>query len=169
MRKLVNMSDEVINTMMHSRKPQLFNNTDMQINKNANSDFDVRMRSFDGVELSKLVDLHFLHILGEKYGKHRQVCITMTGQLILNKAADLKLNQKKICYKVFKEDFDLSITFKTNLKVLNFLDGTLYLTNGKHQPYSKQVNPSYINDLSNHAANIIKNLASNMHKRISNL
>ena len=56
---------------MHSRKPLLFNNTDIWIKKNANSDFDVRIGSFDGVELFKLVDLYFLHILGEKYGKHR--------------------------------------------------------------------------------------------------
>ena len=67
----VNMSDEEINSMMHSRKPLLFCNPDIWITKNANSDFDIRMGSFDGVELSKLVDLYFLHILVEKYGKHR--------------------------------------------------------------------------------------------------
>ena len=67
----VNMSDEEINSMMHSRKPLLFCNPDIWIKKNANSDFDIRMGSFHGMELSKLVDLYFLHILVEKYGKHR--------------------------------------------------------------------------------------------------
>ena len=41
--------------------------------------FDVTMGSFDGAELCELVGLYILHILGEKYGKHRvglyRVCI----------------------------------------------------------------------------------------------
>ena len=68
------------------------------------------------------------------------------------------------------EDFDLSITCKTNLKAVNFLDVTLYLTTVKYQPYSKpDNNPLYINVFSNHTPNIIKNLPSNTYKRIINL
>ena len=36
--------------------------------------------------------------------------------------------------KIFKEDFDLSITSETNLKAVNFLDVTLNPTTGKYQP-----------------------------------
>ena len=68
---LVNISDEEINTIMHSRKSLLFNNTDIWIKKNGDTDFDVTMGSFDGAELCELVGLYILHILGEKYGKHR--------------------------------------------------------------------------------------------------
>ena len=39
--------------------------------KNGGPDFDVTMGSFDGAELCELVGLYILHILGEKYGKHR--------------------------------------------------------------------------------------------------
>ena len=67
---LVNISGEEINTIMHSRKSLLFNNTDIWIKKNGDPDFDVTMGSFDGAELCKLVGLYILHILGEKYGKH---------------------------------------------------------------------------------------------------
>ena len=50
-------------------------------------------------------------------------------------------------------------TCETNLKAVNFLDVTLNLTTGKYQPYNKPDNdPLYINILSNHPPNIIKNL-----------
>ena len=68
---LVNISDEEINTIMHSRKSLLFNNTDIWTKKNGDTDFDVTMGSFDGTELCELVGLCILHILGGKYAKHR--------------------------------------------------------------------------------------------------
>ena len=43
---LVNISDEEINTIMHSRKSLLFNNTDIRIKKNGDTDFDVMMGEF---------------------------------------------------------------------------------------------------------------------------
>ena len=68
---LVNTSDEEMNTIMHSRKSLLFNNTDIRIKKNGDPDFNVTMGRFDGAELCELVGLYILHILGEKYGKHK--------------------------------------------------------------------------------------------------
>ena len=56
------------------------------------------------------------------------------------------------------------------MKAVNFLDVTLNLTSGKYQPYNKpDNNPLYINILSNHPSNIIKNLPGNISKRINNL
>ena len=47
--------------------------------------------------------------------------------------------------KIFKEDFDLSITCETNLKAVNFLHVTLYLVTGKYRPYNKpDNNPLYM-------------------------
>ena len=74
---------------------------------------------------------------------------------------------RKDFIKIFKENVDLSITCETNLKPVNFLDVTLNLTTGKYQPYNKpDNNPLYINILSNHPPNIIKNLHGNISKRI---
>ena len=54
------------------------------------------------------------------------------------------------------------------MKAVNFLDVTLNLTTGKYQPYNKPDNdPLYINILSNHPPNIIKNLQDDISKRIS--
>ena len=56
------------------------------------------------------------------------------------------------------------------MKAANFLDVNLNLTTGKYQTYNKpDNNPLYINILSNHPPNIIKNLPGNISKRINNL
>ena len=56
------------------------------------------------------------------------------------------------------------------MTAVNLLDVTLNLTTGKYQPYNKpDNNPLYINILSNHPPNIIKNLPGNISKRINNL
>ena len=57
---------------------------------------------------------------------------------------------------IFKEDFDHSITYETNLKAANFLDVTLNLKTGKYKPCNKSDNsPLYISILYNHPPNII--------------
>ena len=56
------------------------------------------------------------------------------------------------------------------MKAVNFLDVTLNLTTDKYQPYNKpHNNPLYINILSNHPPNIIKNLPENISKIINTL
>ena len=55
-------------------------------------------------------------------------------------------------------------------KIVNFLDVTLNLTNGTHQPYIKPNNqPVYINTQSNHPPHIIKRIPSMISDRISNI
>ena len=73
---------------------------------------------------------------------------------------------RKDLTKIFKEDFDLSITFKTNLKGVILLDVTLNLWNAKYQPKTSLL---YINILYNHPQIIIKNLPGNISKRINTL
>ena len=156
---------------MHSRKYLLFNNTDIWIKKNGDPDFDVAMASFDGTELCKLVGLFILHILGEKYGKHRIGLYRDDRLACFGYTSGPQADRiRKGFVKIFKEDFDLSITWETNLKAVNFLDVTLNLTTGKYQPYNRSDNnPLYINILSNHPPNIIKNLPGNLSKRNNNL
>ena len=167
---LVNISDKEINAIMHSRKSLLFNNKDIWIKKNGDADFEVTMGSFDGAELSDLVDLCILHTLGEKYEKHRIGLYRDDGLACFGYTSGPQADRiRKDFTNIFKEDFDLSITCKTNLKAVNFLDVTLNLTTGKYQPCNKPDNPLYINVLSNHPPNTIKNLLSSISKRINNI
>ena len=105
-----------------------------------------------------LEGLYILHILGEKYGKHRIGLYRDDGLACFGYTSGPQADRiRKDFIKIFKEDFDLSITCETNLKAVNFLDVTLNLTTGKYQPYNKpDNNPLYINILSNHPPNIIK-------------
>ena len=115
--------------------------------------------------------LFILHILGENYEKHRIGLYRDDGLPCFGYTSRSQAGRiRKDFVKIFREDFDLSITCETNLKTVNFLDVTLNLTTGKCQPYnSSDNNPLYINILSNHPPNIIKNLPGNISKRINNL
>ena len=77
---------------------------------------------------------------------------------------------KKDITKIFKET-GLRITIQANLKVVNFLDITLNLNNGKYYPYRKSNDkPVYIHKQStNHPPNIIKNLPDSISRRVSDI
>ena len=109
--------------------------------------------------------------MGAKYGKHRIVLCRDDGLACFGYTSGPQVDRiRKDFIKTFKEDFNLSITCETNLKAVNFLDVTLNLTTGKYQPYNKpDNNPLYINILSNHPPNVIKNLPENISKRINTL
>ena len=158
--------------MSFRRIPSRFSSTtDIWIKKNGDPDFDVTMGSFDGAELCELVGLYILHILGAKYGKHRIGLYRDDGLACFGYTSGPQVDRiRKDFIKIFKEDFNLSITCETNLKAVNFLDVTLNLTTGKYQPYNKpDNNPLYINILFNHPPNKIKNLPENISKRINTL
>ena len=156
---------------MHSEKSLLVNNTDIWIKENGDPDFDLIIGSFDGAELCKLVGLHILHFLGEKCEKYRIGFFRDHGLACFGYTSGPQGDRiRKHFIKIVNEDFDLSITCETNLKPVNFLDVNLNLTFGKYQPYNKpDNNPLYINILSNHCPNIIKNLPRNISKRINTL
>ena len=72
---------------------------------------------------------------------------------------------RKDMFRTFRENFDLKITIKTNLKTVNFLDVTFDLYTGKCQPYKKlNDKPNYINVNLNHRPSIIKALPGNISK-----
>ena len=76
--------------------------------------------------------------------------------------------KKKIC-EIF-QSFGLKITIETNLQITDFLDITFNLKNGKYYPFRKPNNhPLYINALSNHAKNIIKEIPNMIGKRVSEI
>ena len=116
-----------------------------------------------------VVVLYILHSLCEKYGKHRIGLYRDDGLACFGYTSGAQADRiRKYFMKIFKEDFDLSITCETNFKAINFLDVTLNLTTGKYQPHNKpDSKPLHINILSSHPPNIIKNLPGNISKRIN--
>ena len=64
----------------------------------------------------------------------------------------------------------LNISINTNLKICNFLDVTLNLSDGTYYPYRKPNNETlYIDSNSNHPPTIIKHLPAAIGRRISDI
>ena len=79
-----------------------------------------------------------------------------------------ELIKKELC-SIFAK-YGLKITIEANKKVVNFLDVTLNLANGKYLPYNKPGNiPLYVNKKSNHPPRIIENIPKSINKRLSEI
>ena len=123
------------------------------------------MRSNDGVEISELVGLLMLsklvHLFHDNYvGLYRDDGLGVLRDLSGPKTERLRKNVVKI----FKDCW-LSITSKTNLKIVDYLDVTFGLQNNSYKPYRKPDNlPVYIQKHSNHPPTILKELPKSIVK-----
>ena len=126
------------------------------------------MGSLDGAEVCELVGLFILDKLTNA-SPTRTSAYTGTTALQYSEiwAPEPRKKIKKrfmLCF----EDIELKITVQSNIKVVNYPDITLNLSNGKFYPYRKPNDkPLYINTRSNYPPSIIKQLPSGINKRIS--
>jgi hypothetical protein len=68
------------------------------------------------------------------------------------------------------DQIGLKITAQVNNQIVNFLEITLDLENGKFAPYRKPNNqPLYVDSRSNHPPSILKQIPISINKRISSL
>ena len=121
--------------------------------------FDVTMGSFDGAEVCELIGLFLLNNLSEKYGKNNVGLYRDNGLVLLRNASGPQSERtKKDITREFKKQ-GLNISISTNLKICNFVDVTLSLTDGTQYTYRKPDNEIlYIDTNSNHPPKIIKHL-----------
>ena len=92
-----------------------------------------------------------LRFFVKTFGKTNTGLYTDNGLILLkNVTARVAKKAKKDLIKAFDE-FELTITTTAHQKIVNFLDITLNLQNGKFQPYNKPNDDTlYINKQSNH-------------------
>ena len=153
------ISDRDIDIIMLCRKSLLFDNETAWTKKNHSSMFDVTMGSFDGAEVCELIGLFLLNNLSEKYGKNNVGLYRDDGLFIPRNASgpQSEWTRKDITREFKKQGLNISIS--TNLKICDFLDVTLNLTDGTHYPYRKSNNETvYIDTNANHPPTIIKHL-----------
>ena len=170
-KKYVDLCKKEIDTIMHARNSLLFNKGEIWTKKDGDPKFDVTMGSYDGAEICELVGLYILHKLQTNFKKASIGLYRDDGLACFKDLSGPQAdrNRKKFI-KIFKEDFGLSITIDTNLKVVNFLDITLDLNTGTHKPYCKPNDtPMYINVSSNHPKSIIKAIPGMIEERLSKL
>ena len=86
-----------------------------------------------------------------------------------NKSCPQAERIKKNFQKIFCEN-DLNIVIKCNLKIFDYLDGTLNLLNSTYKPFSKPNNEiNYIHKESNHPPSIIRQVPFSIESRLSSL
>ena len=151
---------------MNARKSILYHNNSVW--KKVTGLFDVTMGSYDGCELCELVGLYVLHKTKLKFPEIDFGLYRDDGLGALKRTPKTKLEKiKKDLFKMFKEDFGLSITLETDLTVVDFLDVTFDLHNEKYHPFRKPNDtPVYIHKDSNHPPHVTKQLPISINKRL---
>ena len=134
--------------IFHARKSLLFDKNIPWIKKNNDSRFDVTMGSNDGAEVCELVGLYILSILSRKYKKSDIGLYRDDGLAIFKSMSGPKMERiKKDIIATFKKH-NLKIVIESNMKIVNFLDVTLNLSDGSFSPYRKPNGESlYINSM----------------------
>ena len=170
-RQFVEISDNDLNIIMHSRKCLLFSSQEQWVKKDGNELFDVTMGSFDGAEVCELVGLYLLSKIADVIGSNGSVGLYRDDGLAAIRCTSGRVLDRirKDVTEVFKRE-NLSITCTTNLIVTDFLDATFNLGTGKYYPFRKENNtPLYINVKSNHPKNIKDELPRMINDRLSSL
>ena len=137
--------------------------------RKTDSCFDVTMGSYDGAEVSELVGIYLLSLLANIINKNNSGLYCDDGLIFLRNLNGQKMDcVRKNIIKIFKQ-VDLKIEIQTHLKIVNFLDVTFNLADGRYRPY-KKANESllYINKSSDHPLQVIKQLPTSISDRLSN-
>ena len=169
-RQHIDIHEDDINVILHSRKSLLFSDDRVWAKKDDNGLFDVTMGSHDGAEICELVGIFALAQLPARYrtgntGLYRDDGLAVF-QGISGRGAD---RVRKDLTRHFK-DLGLRITIDANLKIVNFLDVTFNLNTGKYYPYRKPNNdPLYIHRSSNHPPSILRNLPVSISRRLTEI
>ena len=169
-RQRIDISDNELQVILHSRKSLLFSDDRAWAKKDNNDLFDVTMGSHDGAEVCELVGLFALAQLPAKYRQDNTGLYRDDGLAVFTNSSGSAADRiKKDLAKRFKE-LGLRITVEANLKIANFLDVTFNLNTGKYYPYRKpDNNPLYIHRSSNHPPHILKNLPAAISKRLTEI
>ena len=163
------VSNEEIRIIQHSRKSLLFESDNTWIKKN-NSLFDVTMGSYDGAEVCDLIGLYLLYEMRTKFGEVELGLYRDDGLGYYKNIPGPQSERLKKRIVRFFRDNGLNLTIEFNMNKVNFLDVTFDMDSGKYWPYMKPNDqPLYIHKESNHPPGIIKQLPKMIEKRISGI
>ena len=126
------------------------------------------MGSYDGAEICKLVGIYIQSKLAKLIDKKNLGLYRDDGLILLKNTKGREVDQiRKKVIKIFK-DVGFKIEIKTNLKIVDFLDVTLNLSNGTYSPYKKPNDQLlYVHTSSNHPPQIINMLPKSINERLS--
>ena len=167
--EISDINQEQRKIILHARKSLLYSYQECW-RKKGNNLFDVTMGAYDGAEVCELVGCYILNKLSGKYNKSKIGLYRDDGLAVFENISGPQSERiKKDFQKTFRDN-GLEIVIQCNMKVVDYLDVTLNLTNATYQPYRKPDNiTNYIHTQSNHPPTIIKQVPLAIEKRLSNL
>ena len=128
------------------------------------------MRAYDGAEVCELVGIFILYQLSRIYNKNDIGLYRDDGLAVFRNTSGPQAEKiKKHFQSIFRKN-NLSIIVKCNLKIVDYLDVTLNLSDGSYKPFHKLKSEiTYIHRESNHLPSIIKQLSLSVESRLSKL
>ena len=126
--------------------------------------------AYDGAEVCELVGIFIIYQLSLKYNKNNIGLYRNDGLAVFKNVSGPQAEKiKKHFQNIFRKN-DLNIIVKCNLKIVDYLEVTLNLSDGLYKPFYKPNSKiNYIHKESNHPANIIKQLPLSVKSRLSKL
>ena len=128
--------------------------------KKEKATFNVSMRAYDGAKVFELIGIFMLSLLSKhSNSNHIELYRDDSLAILKNTSGPEAEKLKKKFQKLFKEK-DLDIIVQCNLKITNYLDVTLNLSDGSYCSYKKpNEETNYIHVNSDHPPSIIKEIS----------
>ena len=127
----VEISDKDLRITKHCRKSLLYHDNEAWKKKNSDNCFDVTMGSYDEAEVCDLVGAIILSTLANGILKGNSGLYRDDSLILMRNENGQKTGRiRKEVIKIFKE-IGFKIEIKTNLKVVDFLDITFNISNGR--------------------------------------
>ena len=165
----VNITQRDIEVMFHSRKTLLYNNGIPWVKKEGTG-FNVTIGAYDGAEICELIGIFMLPLQGTNYDSENIGWYRDDGSSIFRKVSGPDLEKiKKYIQKIFKKKV-LDVIIEGSTKIVNYLDVTCNLNDGKYKPYKKPNDETkYIHVDSEHPPSIIKQIPRSIATRLFSL
>ena len=132
--------------------------------------FDVTTGAYDGVEVCEPVGSFLFYALSLKFNKTNICLYRDDGFAVFRNVSGRHWEKiKKDFQKLFQQHVS-KLIIKCNLKIVDFLDVTLNLTDSTYKPYYKPIDEiCYIHKESNHPPSVTKQLPISVETRLSKL
>ena len=159
-KEIIPIADSDLKIATHSRKTLLLHENETWVKIKGDENFDVSMGCLDGAKICALTSLYILSKIKTVFENQNDSGLYRDNGLgILRNLSGPQIEKVRNEIKIIFKECGLSITTKTNLKVIQFLDIELDLINNTYRSYKKpNDNPMYINVDSNHLPSIIKQI-----------
>lgn len=163
------ITDSDLEIILASRRSILKYN-DANWVKKYNESFDVPMGAFNSAQIADVVGIYILDTLSRIVNLNQVGLYRDDGLIFVpssNGPITSSLHKKVV--RAFKY-LGLKIEISSNLKIVNFLDITLNLSNDTFRPFHKlDQTPLYINIHSNHPKSVIEHIPKTANTRINKL